>query len=128
MEGLYPNFSKKLSKGDIIVAGENFGCGSSREQAAICLKYAEVGAIIAKTFARIFYRNAINQGLFVIESSEAVDKIENRDELEIDFDNSIIRIKKKNLQFKIKLFPEFTQEILAAGGLVPHLQKKLLKN
>ena len=125
MEDLDPDFFKKFNRGDIIVAGKNFGCGSSREQAAMCLKYAGVGAIIAKSFARIFYRNAINQGLLVIESSEAVDITENRDELEVNFNKGLIRNKTKNLQFRTQFISEFIKEIIAVGGLVHWLQSKL---
>jgi len=125
LEDLDPNFFTKFTKGDILVVGKNFGCGSSREQAAMCLKYAGVGAIIAKSFARIFYRNAINQGLLVIESSEAVDAIISMDELEIDLSAATIRDKTKNLQFEIQPLPIFIQEILDDGGLICSLKKKL---
>jgi 3-isopropylmalate/(R)-2-methylmalate dehydratase small subunit len=125
MEDLDPDFFKKISKGDFIVAGRNFGCGSSREQAAMCLKYAGVGAIVAKSFARIFYRNAINQGLPVIESLDAVDAIDNEDELMIDFDKRLIKDITKNLQFTIQPIPEFLKEIITAGGLISWLGEKL---
>jgi len=125
LEDLDPNFFTEFIKGDILVVGENFGCGSSREQAAMCLKYAGVGAIIAKSFARIFYRNAINQGLPIIESSEAVDAIISMDELEIDLSAATIRDKTKNLQFEIQPLPIFIQEILNDGGLICSLKKKL---
>lgn len=125
LEDLDPNFFTKFTKGDILVVGKNFGCGSSREQAAMCLKYAGVGALIAKSFARIFYRNAINQGLLVIESSEAVDAIISMDELEIDLSAATIRDKTKNLQFEIQPLPIFIQEILNDGGLICSLKKKL---
>jgi 3-isopropylmalate/(R)-2-methylmalate dehydratase small subunit len=125
LEDLDPNFFTKFTKGDILVVGKNFGCGSSREQAAMCLKYAGVGAIIAKSFARIFYRNAINQGLPIIESSEAVDAIISMDELEIDLSATTIRDKTKNLQFEIQPLPIFIQEILDDGGLICSLKKKL---
>lgn len=125
LEDLDPNFFTKFTKGDILVVGKNFGCGSSREQAAMCLKYAGVGAIIAKSFARIFYRNAINQGLPIIESSEAVDVIISMDELEIDLSATTIRDKTKNLQFEIQPLPIFIQEILDDGGLICSLKKKL---
>lgn len=125
LEDLDPNFFTKFTKGDILVVGKNFGCGSSREQAAMCLKYAGVGALIAKSFARIFYRNAINQGLPIIESSEAVDAIISMDELEIDLSAATIRDKTKNLQFEIQPLPIFIQEILNDGGLICSLKKKL---
>ncbi len=125
MEDLDPDFFKKFNRGDIIVAGKNFGCGSSREQAAMCLKYAGVGAIIAKSFARIFYRNAINQGLPIIESSKAADFIKNMDDLEIDLYATTIKDKTKNLQFEIQPLPIFIREILDDGGLICNLKKKL---
>ena len=124
MEDLDPEFFEKFNVGDIIVAGKNFGCGSSREQAVMCLKYAGVGAIIAKSFARIFYRNAINQGLIIIESFEATDAIKSRDEIEIDLTEMIIYDKTKNLQFEIQPMPSFMQEIFDDGGLVSNLKKK----
>lgn len=124
MEGLDSDFFKKFNRGDIIVAGKNFGCGSSREQAAICLKYAGVGAVIAKSFARIFFRNAINQGLSIIESINAVDNIKNFDELEINiYDSSVIN-KTKNTVIKFEPLPEFIQDIINDGGLVNNLIKK----
>lgn len=124
MKDLDSNFFKKFSKGDIIVAGKNFGCGSSREQAAMCLKYAGVGAVIATSFARIFYRNAINQGLPVVESSEAVERIDNGDELLIDLDKGLIKDITKNLRFAMLPTPEFLQQIINAGGLIFWLRKK----
>lgn len=125
MEDLDPDFFKKFNRGDIIVAGKNFGCGSSREQAAMCLKYAGASAIIAKSFARIFYRNAINQGLPIIESLEAADFIKDMDNLEIDLYAITIKDKTKSLQFEIQPLPIFMQEILDDGGLVYNLKKKL---
>ena len=125
MEDLDLEFFKKYEKGDIIIAGKNFGCGSSREQAAICLKYAGVGAVIAKSFARIFYRNAINQGISIIESSEAVDAIDDGDKLEIDLRNGMIIDMTKNVRFKIMPLPQFLQEIIDDGGLICNLRKKL---
>jgi len=126
MEDLDPDFLKKLERGDIIVAGKNFGCGSSREQAAIALKYAGVGAIVAKSFARIFYRNAINQGIPVVECSEGAEAIEDGDEIEIDLDNGVLVDKSTGETFNFKPLPEFIQNILSKGGLLPFL-KQLLK-
>jgi len=125
MEDLDPDFLKKLNKGDILVAGKNFGCGSSREQAAIALKYAGVGAIVAKSFARIFYRNAINQGIPVIECPEGVEAIEDGDEVEIDLDKGVIKDISKNKIFNFKPLPEFIQKILSKGGLLPFLKQSL---
>jgi 3-isopropylmalate/(R)-2-methylmalate dehydratase small subunit len=122
-EDLDPNFSHKVKKGDVIVAGKNFGCGSSREQAATCLKYAGVGAIIAKSFARIFFRNAINQGLPVIECPKAVDAIENGEEVEINFNEGKIITKKGTFNFPP--LPESVLQILKNGGLIPYTKKKL---
>lgn len=124
MEDLDPDFLKKISEGNIIVAGKNFGCGSSREQAAMCLKYAGVGAIVAKSFARIFFRNAINQGLPIIESSDAVEAIEDGDELIIDFDKGFIKDLTKNLRFTINPIPEFMKNIIIAGGLISWFREK----
>jgi 3-isopropylmalate/(R)-2-methylmalate dehydratase small subunit len=124
MEDLDTDFLKKINDGNIIVAGRNFGCGSSREQASICLKYAGVKAIIAHSFARIFYRNAINQGLFIIESSEAAVEIDTGDELLIHVEYHLIEDITKKLTFTIQPIPDFLQEILIAGGLIPWLNKK----
>ena len=127
MEDLDEKFHEKVKDAKIIVAGKNFGCGSSREQAAIALKYAGVGAIVARSFARIFYRNAINQGIPVIECSECVEIIEDGDEIEIDLDKGVIVDKSKNRTFNFKPLPEFIQNILRQGGLLPFL-KQTLKN
>jgi len=118
MEDLDSKFFYKYKKGDIIIAGKNFGCGSSREQAVICLKQIGIGAVIAKSFSRIFYRNAINQGLIIVESFEAVDFIQNMDELEINLDDSYIFNKTKNQYFKINPLPAFMQNIINHGGLI----------
>jgi len=119
---VYPEFSEKVSKGDIIVAGKNFGCGSSREQAALCLKYAGISCVIAKSFARIFYRNAINIGLPVIELKEA-DEINEGDELEVDLHEGIIRNMTQGKEYKIKPYPEIIQRIMDAGGLINYLKE-----
>jgi len=125
MEDLDKDFFEKIKERKIIVAGKNFGCGSSREQAAICLKYAGVEAIVAKSFARIFFRNAINQGLPIIESEEASENIDDNDEIEIDLDRGVIKNLSKNETYSFKPLPEFIQEILNAGGLLNHIKKKL---
>lgn len=127
MEDLDPDFLQKFNKGDIIVAGRNFGCGSSREQAAMCLKYIGVGAVVAKSFARIFYRNAINQGLFVFESTDAVEAINNGDKLLIDIDKEQIKNVTNNKSFSYQSNPEFLKEIINAGGLIPWLHGKTNK-
>ena len=124
MEDLDPEFFKKYRKGDIIVTGKNFGCGSSREQAAMCLKYVGIGTIIAESFARIFYRNAINQGIPIMESSEAADAINDGDELEINLAKGTIKDITQNIQFDIEPLPTFLQDIIDAGGLLCYLKKK----
>ncbi|RKY84093.1 3-isopropylmalate dehydratase, partial [candidate division KSB1 bacterium] len=123
LEDLDPNFAKNVKPNDIIVAGLNFGCGSSREQAAFCLKYNNIGAIIAKSFSRLFFRNAVNAGIPVIQSREAVDFIKNNEEIEIDFKKGEI-----NSRGKIFTFPPLPESILGIindGGLIPHTKKIL---
>ena len=115
---------KKVKKGDIIVADKNFGCGSSREHAPIAIKAAGVSCVIAETFARIFYRNAINIGLPIIECAEASRDIEDGDEVEIDFDSGVITNVTKNKQYKGQAFPEFMQKLIAAGGLINYINNK----
>ena len=124
MEDIDSDFVKKVHKGDIIVAEKNFGCGSSREHAPIALKAAGVSCVIAETFARIFYRNAINIGLPIIECPEAAKGIESGDEVEVDFDSGIIRNLTKNTQFKGQAFPEFMQKIIASEGLINYINQK----
>jgi len=123
LEDLDPDFAQKVKPGDVIIAGRNFGCGSSREQAATCLKYAGVQAVVAKSFARIFFRNAINQGLPVLQSEEAVDSIENGDEIEIDI--TLGKVKTARGDFSFPPFSESVMGILEAGGLIPYTKKKL---
>lgn len=121
---LRPELAGQIQKGDIIVAGKNFGCGSSREHAPLCLKTAGVSCVIAETFARIFYRNAINIGLPIIECPEAAKAIEAGDEVEIDFDSGKIYDRTKGTEFKGQPFPEFMQKLIAAGGLVKYTNSK----
>ncbi len=123
MEDADPDFSKKVKKGDVIVAGRNFGCGSSREHAPIAIKACGISCVIAGSFARIFYRNAFNTGLLLIESEEASQKIEEGDELEIDINKGEIRNLTKKEVYKIPPLPEFMQKILLDGGLIPHILK-----
>lgn len=123
LEDLDPEFAKKVQPGDVIVAGKNFGMGSSREQAAICLVAAGVGAVIAKSFARIFYRNAINNGLLAIVSPEASDALQAGDEVEIDVEKGEIRSPRGIFHFPP--FPESVMKIFEDGGLIPHTIKKL---
>lgn len=125
MEDADPEFMKKMQKGDIIVADKNFGCGSSREHAPIAIKEAGVSCVIAKTFARIFYRNSFNMGLPIFECNEASDKIDPGDELEIDSKLGIIRNITKNQTYKTQAIPPFMQELLDDGGLISHIKKKL---
>ena len=124
LEGERPDFTKNVKKGDIIVADENFGCGSSREQAPVAIKTAGVDAIVAKSFARIFYRNAINIGLPIIECPEAAKDIQAGDEVEIDFDSGIITNKTKGESYKGQAFPEFMQKIIKAEGLMNYINAK----
>ena len=123
MEDADPNWIKKVKKGDFIVAGENFGCGSSREHAPISIKAAGVSAIIAKSFARIFYRNAINIGLPILESSQAAEEIKESDEIEVDLAQGIIKDLTSGKSYKAQPFPEFMQKIIDAGGLINYLKK-----
>ncbi|MHC4158801.1 MAG: 3-isopropylmalate dehydratase small subunit [Planctomycetota bacterium] len=124
MEDLDKNFVKKVQQGDVIVAGEDFGCGSSREHAVWAIRGSGVQTVIAKTFARIFYRNAINNGFYVIESQEAIEKISDGDELDIDYKNGLIKNETAGIDIKFAPLPDFALEIIKAGGLL----NKLVKN
>ena len=124
MEDIDKDFVKNVKKGDIIVADKNFGCGSSREHAPIAIKAAGVSCVIAETFARIFYRNAINIGLPIIECPEASKGIENGDDVEVDFDSGIIYNRTKGTEFKGQAFPPFMQKIIAAEGLINYINNK----
>ncbi len=121
MEDIDKDFIRNVKKGDIIVANKNFGCGSSREHAPIVIKEAGVSCVIAETFARIFYRNAINIGLPIIECKAAAEGIEAGDEVEVDFDSGVIYNRTKGTQFQGQAFPEFMQRIISAGGLVNYI-------
>jgi len=123
LEDLDPEFASNIQKGDIIIGGKNFGCGSSREQAASCLVYAGVGAVIAKSFARIFFRNCINFGLPALTSAEAVDSIKNGEIIEIDTDEG--KITSEVGSFDFPPLPEEVVGIFDAGGLIPYTRKKL---
>ena len=124
MEDADPSFSSKVGKGDIIVAGENFGCGSSREHAPIAIKAAGVDIVIAKSFARIFYRNAFNTGLLILECKDT-DKIAEGDKLEVRLGNGSIKNLSKNEEYKFEAMPEFMQELVKAGGLINYAKKSL---
>jgi len=126
LEGYDPEFPKKIQKGDIIVAGANFGCGSSREQAATSLKHAGIACVVAKSFSRIFFRNAINQGLALVQSREAPDKIETGETITVNFASGEITAS-QDQRFTFPPLPEFLMGILNDGGLIPHV-KKSLKN
>lgn len=117
-------FAEKVNPGDFIVAGENFGCGSSREHAPIAIKESGIKCVIAKNYARIFYRNSFNIGLPILESEEAVDKIDNGDEIEVDISTGEIRNITKNETYYANPIPEFMQKIIEAGGLVEYVKDK----
>ena len=124
-EFVYPQFVKEARPGDIIVAGKNFGCGSSREQAATCLKYFGMNLVIAESFARIFYRNAINLGLPILIAHGITKRIEHRDPLEVDLDMGIIKNMRTSENIKVLPLPPFILEIIKSGGLIPSLKKRL---
>ncbi len=127
METIRDDFIKKIKKGDIIVAGENFGCGSSREHAPIAIKGCGISVVIAKSFARIFFRNSINIGLPLIELEE-FDKINERDQLEINFENGIIKNLTNGQIYKFSKYPEFLQQIIKSGGLMKWVKAKYIKS
>ena len=125
MEDLDPEFLQKVKPGDIIVAGTNFGCGSSREHAPLAIKATGISCVIAKSFARIFYRNAMNIGLPILECEEAVDKTEAGDTLEIDLSTGEIVNITRGLTFKAKPYPEFMLELINSGGLIEYTKRKI---
>jgi 3-isopropylmalate dehydratase small subunit len=124
MEDADPEFVHKMAKGDLIVSDKNFGCGSSREHAPIAIKASGVSAVIAKSFARIFYRNSFNMGLPIFESAEAVDGIAQGDELAVDMDSGIIRNLTSGAEYKAAPYPPFMRELIAAGGLMAYVKEK----
>lgn len=124
MEDIDKDFLKKMKKGDIIVASKNFGCGSSREHAPIAIKACGISCVIAETFARIFYRNAINIGLPIIECKEAVAGIEEGDQVTVNYDTGIIENITKGTKFKGQPFPEFMQKIILSEGLINYINTK----
>lgn len=123
MEDIDKEFTSKVNVGDIMVGGANFGCGSSREHAPIAIKESGISVVIAESFARIFYRNAINIGLAILECPEASAKINAGDDVEVDFDTGIITNHTKNEQYKAQPFPPFIQEIIAKGGLLASISE-----
>ncbi|MBQ2473487.1 MAG: 3-isopropylmalate dehydratase small subunit [Lachnospira sp.] len=124
MEDIDKDFVSKVSKGDIIVANKNFGCGSSREHAPIAIKAAGVSCVIAETFARIFYRNSINIGLPIIECPAAAKEINAGDDIEVDFNTGIIFDKTTGKSYEGQAFPEFMQKLINAGGLINYINEK----
>jgi 3-isopropylmalate/(R)-2-methylmalate dehydratase small subunit len=123
LEDLDPAFVNKVKKGDIIVAGEDFGCGSSREHAVWAIRGAGVQTVIAKSFARIFYRNAINNGFYVIELPKQIEKIKDGDKLGVDYKQGLIKNETAGIDIKFNPLPRFALEIIEAGGLLEHIKK-----
>ena len=124
MEDIDTEFVKKVRPGDIMVAGFNFGCGSSREHAPLVIKTCGVSCVIAKTFARIFYRNAINIGLPILECPAAAEAIQDGDEISVDFDTGLITNHTRNESYQAEAFPPFIQEIISAGGLMNSIKQQ----
>lgn len=122
MEDIDKEFVHKVKPGDIIVANKNFGCGSSREHAPIAIKAAGIACVIAKSFARIFYRNSINTGLAILECEEACDKIQPGDQVEVDFDTGVIRNLTRSESYQARPFPEFIKRIIDCGGYLNSLR------
>lgn len=125
MEDVIPDYANTIAPGDVLVAGSNFGCGSSREHAPIAIKVAGTKCVIAESFARIFYRNAINIGLPIIECVEAVNGIDQGDEVDINFEEGIITNLTKNESYHFEKFPEFIQHIVEAGNLLNYVKAKV---
>jgi len=127
MEDVDTEFVQKAEEGDFIVAGKNFGCGSSREHAPIAIKAAGISCVIAKSFARIFYRNAFNMGLPILECADAVDGISDGDEIEINLSTGVIRNLKSGAEFRASPIPPFMQELIEAGGLISYARARIAK-
>jgi len=127
MEDADPDFVNRMNKGDIIIGGENFGCGSSREHAPISIKAAGISAVIAKSFARIFYRNSINIGLPILESCEAAEEIQEGSEVSIDLTSGEIKDLSSGKIYKAQPFPNFMQKIIDADGLISYVKRKFKK-
>lgn len=128
LEGLDPEYAGRMQPGDIIVADRNFGCGSSREVAPIAIKGSGTSAVIAKSFARIFYRNALNIGLPIFESDEAVDGIESGDEIEVEPATGVVKNLTKGTRYRAAEFPPFMRALIDAGGLVPYVERRLAES
>ncbi len=124
LEDLDKDFVNKVKEGDVIVAGEDFGCGSSREHAVWAIRGVKVQTVIAKSFARIFYRNAINNGFYIIESPDVLEKINDGDEVEIDYKAGLIKNKTAGVDISFNPLPDFALEIIKDGGLLEHITKK----
>ena len=124
MEDADTSFAQNVKVGDVLVAGKNFGCGSSREHAPVAIKAAGVQVVIAESYARIFYRNALNIGLPILECPEAVQGIEAGDEIRVDLQSGRIENLTKKLQFEARSFPPFMQELIQAGGLIPYVKRR----
>jgi len=127
MEDADPEFFQNVDAGDFIVAGKNFGCGSSREHAPISIKHAQIAAVIAGSFARIFYRNAFNMGLAILECPSAAAELETGEELEVDLVKGTIFNRSKKRSYQAEPIPDFMQKLLKAGGLIPYVQQKIKK-
>lgn len=127
MEDLDPEFVKKISPGDIMVAGKNFGCGSSREHAPVALKAAGISCVVARNFARIFYRNSINVGFPILECPEAADEVNEGETLEVDAASGLIRNLDTGREYRSAPFPPFIQEIISLGGLKEYVKRKIAK-
>ena len=125
MEGIDPDFPKKIQKGDVVVGGSNFGCGSSREHAPLALKYAGIGAVIAESFARIYYRNSINIGLPALECPGITEAVEEGDILELDVTGGTVKNTRTSVELNFTPLPDFMVEVLNDGGLVPYLKKNM---
>lgn len=125
MEDIDATFAQKVQAGDIIVAGKNFGCGSSREHAPIAIKASGISCVIAPTFARIFYRNSFNTGLPILECNEAAEKIDAGDEVVVDFETGLIQNKTKEESYQAEPFPEFIRKIIDSDGLVNYVKRSL---
>lgn len=125
MEDEDPTFASRVRPGDFIVAGKNFGCGSSREHAPIAIKAAGVAAVVAPTFARIFYRNAINTGLPILECPRAAEAVRDGDEIQVDLGRGLIRNLTRNEEYQATPFPRFMQDLIAAGGLIEYTRAKV---
>jgi 3-isopropylmalate dehydratase small subunit len=125
MEDADPEFARRVEPGDIIAAGKNFGCGSSREHAPLAIKTARVSCVVAHSFARIFYRNAFNMGLPILECPEGAERIQTGDELEVDLDTGVIKNHTRKETYRTEVVPPFMQKLLAAGGLMEYVEEQI---